>query len=81
VARGWESKSVESQIESAESDMASVRKEHLTPAQIESARKKESLLLSRTRILRELQTSRNPRYRALLGEELAFLDAQLKQGD
>lgn len=81
MARGWESKSVESQIESAQTGKASARKERLTPAQIESLRKKESLLLDRTRVLRELQTSRSLRYRALLSEELAYLNAQLKQID
>jgi hypothetical protein len=40
-------------------------------------RKKENLLLSRTRVLRELETVQNPRCRAQLSKALADLEAQL----
>jgi hypothetical protein len=40
-------------------------------------RRRETLNLSRTRVVRELETAQNPRYRAQLIKALAELDAQL----
>ena len=39
--------------------------------------KKESILLSRVRVIRELKSAQNPRYKALMVKALADLDAQL----
>ena len=78
MARGWESKSVESQIESArESKRTAVSGNPLNDAQVELLRKKEGLMSSRTRVLRELRETHNPRYREMLGKALAELDARL----
>ena len=79
MARGWESKSVESQIESFEAERRSGAKEQFTSEQIERQRQKESLLLSRTRVLNDLKESRNPRHRNILKNSLAYLDAKLVQ--
>ena len=78
MARGWESKAVEAQMESA-SDSGSKHKKHLTPDEMETARKRESLLLSRTRVLQELEQSRNPRYKKILTDALSDLDEKLAQ--
>lgn len=67
-------------MESA-SDDESKGKKRLTPAEIEANRKRESLLLSRTRILQELQQSRNPRYQKILTDALADLDEKLARLD
>ncbi|MFP5264596.1 MAG: hypothetical protein ACLGJB_22140 [Blastocatellia bacterium] len=80
MARGWESKAVEAQMESA-SEAAAARKKQLTPAEIEATRKRESLLLSRARVLQELQQSRNPRYQEVLTRALADLDEKLARLD
>jgi len=77
VARGWESKSVEEQIEAA-NERRKKPEITLTPEQIEAERKRDSLLLQRTRILRDLEASTNERYRKTLQEGLAFLESQLK---
>ncbi len=77
MARGWESKSVESQIESAQPDPGIVGRERLTPEQASAVRKRESLILARTRLLDQLQTCRNPRHRALLETTLAELERTL----
>ena len=77
MARGWESKSVEAQIDMAEVFRATVAEKQLTSAALEAIRKKESLLLSRTRVVRELENAQNPRYKAVLEKALAELDAQL----
>jgi hypothetical protein len=78
MARGWESKSVEAQIEDNRYDE---HKAHLSRAEMELRRKKESLLLSRTRIIKELETSRNPRYKKILTDALADLDEKLAEFD
>jgi hypothetical protein len=77
MAKGWESKSVEAQIEAAENEVRRPRNPPLNLAQIEMLRKKENLILSRTRVLRDLESSLNPRYQAMLQRALADLDAQI----
>jgi len=78
MARGWESKSVEAQIDAAENHRHRAPKHNtISPDRLEVIRKKETILLSRTRIVRELEASENPRYRALLKKALTDLDAQL----
>ncbi len=77
MARGWESKSVEAQIDAAEARKSAVLLNSPAPEQLESIRKKENILLSRTRVVRELNTAQNPRYRVVLKKALADLDAQL----
>lgn len=78
MARGWESKSVEAQIDMAgqHTHGAVLRKKH-DPQQLELIRQKETILLSRTRVLHELNTAQNPRYKAVLCKALADLDAKL----
>ena len=79
MARGWESKSVESQIESAEAHVRTPFDEQRGVEELEWLRKKESLTLSRTRVARELEMSQNPRYRNLMQKALADLDAELER--
>ena len=77
MARGWESKSVESQIESAEIQVRPPFDEQIPAEELERLRKKETLNLSRTRVLRELETSQNPRYRNMMQKALADLNSEL----
>jgi len=76
VARGWESKSVEAQIESADR-RRSESEPRLTHEQLEAQRKRESLLLHRTRVLSDLEKCSDERYRKTLSDGLAFLEQQL----
>lgn len=78
MARGWESKSVEEQIAAARSRNGESTP-RLTPEQIESARKRDSLLLQRTRVKRELENCRDERYRKTLSDGLEYLEAQLTE--
>ena len=80
MARGWASKSVEAQIESFETD-TQVLQGRPSSAQIELLRQKENLALSRTRVLRELEVSKNPRYVLILKKSLMDLDRQLLKVD
>ena len=77
MARGWESKAVEAQIDLAENHRPSKVEIAPTPETLELIRKKENILLSRTRVVRELDSAQNPRYKAVLTKALADLEAQL----
>ena len=77
MARGWESKSVAAQIDMAENRSAVARAKVLSEESLDLLRKKESILMSRTRVVRDLENAQNPRYRAVLGKALKDLDAQL----
>jgi hypothetical protein len=78
MARGWESKSVESQIEEGRRfDQG----ELLTPGQREIRRKRDSLELSRRRVLQDLEAARSEVRRASLEQALAFLDEEIRKLD
>jgi hypothetical protein len=78
MARGWESKEVESQIESA-AEARRVARE--TPQLSEAERRKQheiaGLQLSRTRVLHELEAARHLRHREMLEAALRDLDAKI----
>jgi hypothetical protein len=79
MARGWDSKEVESQIQDAHRRTAPLSRElQLSPEQRARLARRQRLLLDRTRILTELQACLNPRFRSLLETELAWLDSQLE---
>ena len=77
MARGWESKSVEEQIDTTEAEKEARAKPRLTELERERKARKESLILSRARIIRDLEAVRNERYRALLEQTLAHVEAEL----
>ncbi|HEX3127936.1 MAG TPA: hypothetical protein VH394_11455 [Thermoanaerobaculia bacterium] len=76
MARGWESKSVESQIEDAG---ARSERESLSRKQREIRLKREGLELSRRRVLQEMETTRSEVRRASLEQALAFLDGEIEK--
>ena len=53
------------------------RKRRLSPAEAERDRKREGLLLSKTRISNELKTARSARYREMLELALSQLERDL----
>jgi hypothetical protein len=64
-------------MEAARSDQAAASKERVTPDMADAHRKKETLLLARTYLLQQLQSSQNPRHREILEKALADLEKQL----
>jgi hypothetical protein len=76
MARGWESKSVESQQFEAP-DRG--RDERVSAEELERRRKRESLELSRRRVMNELQSARSEVHRTALSNALAHLDAELSR--
>ena len=77
VARGWESKSVEAQQADAGAESKKPAK-RMSEAEAARVREKESLRLSRQRVMQQLGVSQNPRHRSGLEQALADLDAKLK---
>jgi len=77
MARGWESKSIAEQIESAEtSNQESSQDDDHDPDRM---RRHQALLLSRSRVLQQLRVSQNPRHREMLNQALSELESQLAQ--
>ena len=77
MARGWESKAVEDQIAAAEA-----RKGDSRPAraaeEIERDVRRQGLLLSRAKILHDIEHARDSRHRAALHQALEHIDEQIK---
>ena len=77
MARGWESKAVEDQVAAAEAQKQSRTRPALSAADRDRQTRREGLLLSRAKLLRDLASASNARYRAMLEQALAHLDAEL----
>jgi hypothetical protein len=76
MARGWESKSVEQQ----QAEMADHRPRSgtaPTPAERQSIRKRDGLLLSRTCLAEQLKGATHPLRRQMLQDAIAEIDRQL----
>ena len=76
MARGWESKSVESQ--QSESVPRGPRQQE-SPEERERKAKRESLELSRARVSRELEAARTAVHRAALENALKYLEEELRR--
>ncbi|MGZ8831492.1 MAG: hypothetical protein ACXW2Q_14070 [Thermoanaerobaculia bacterium] len=77
MARGWESKSVESQIEDKQKTWS--RKHVVSREELEVTRKRESLESSRRGLLKELESTKSDRLRRSLQAALKHLDVELKK--
>jgi hypothetical protein len=77
MARGWESKSVESQ-----QDDAAMKSPELAPVSAEEASRRAqraTLSLARSRALADLQQACRPAHRAMLEQAIAELDSRLAE--
>jgi len=79
VARGWESKSVESQQEAAAAEPSPAAPFSTEEAQRRGER--ATLMLARTRALADLQQACAPAHRAMLEQAIADLDRRLGKID
>jgi hypothetical protein len=77
MSRGWESKSVESQMEEAAARRGAARQTPLTADEIRLRGERESLELSRKRVLKDLESATHERRREQLRAALAHLDLKL----
>ena len=78
MARGWESKDVESQVELKKTVMEAQSKAQKTAEQARRDTEKRDLQLSRTRIQNDLQVATNPNHRKSLEAALAHLDKKIQ---
>ena len=78
MARGWEREpATAAAVATAKDHRDGVPENAPDPKKLQLIRKKESIQLSRVRVIGELKSSQNPRYKALMVKALADLDAQL----
>lgn len=77
MARGWESKEIESQIEAAQARASHAHEPRVNPEELRRQRERESLELSRTRVMQDLAAARNPKYREILERSLRFLEEKI----
>lgn len=79
MARGWESKSVESQIEDRRAENEQRRTKGGNPAALEHSRKLDTLELSRRRVMKELESARSKVHRTALEHALKHLDDEISR--
>ncbi len=79
MARGWESKDVESQVQDRNTVAENKGQGQKSAEQIRKEQEKRGLALSRTRILNSLESATNPNHRKSLEAALAHLDKKLAE--
>jgi len=77
MARGWESKAVEAQIEEKETAVAEQVKSR-TVDEVQQSIELRNLELARAKVARELTSSQNERYTQMLQQSLADLDKKIE---
>jgi hypothetical protein len=77
MARGWDSKAIEDQQAAAEADKQNRSKPQLTADERERRARREGLLLARTKLVNDLASAADQRYRAMLERAIADLDREL----
>jgi hypothetical protein len=77
MARGWESKDVEAQVEAPRAEKSPSDKPQKTQDQLEKDRERQGLELSKKRVLADLENATHPNHRKSLEAALDHLDAKL----
>jgi hypothetical protein len=84
MARGWESKAVEAQVEAAEERARQLERRaqaELSPEERARQERLESLKLSRTRTLDQLERATRPAHREMLQRTLRSLEREIEDLD
>ena len=79
MARGWESKAVADQIEEGESRQQQPSKTQVTREQRVLKERLDSLQLSRSRLLQQLEHARHPAHRTVLLNGLKALEREIEE--
>ena len=79
MAKGWESKAVADQMESAEELARQRPLEEWSPENRARREQFESVMMSRTRILAQLERATNPRHREMLQKTLKALEDEMEE--
>ncbi|HET9804550.1 MAG TPA: hypothetical protein VFP96_15020 [Candidatus Acidoferrum sp.] len=78
MARGWESKDVEAQVDAKTSDKPVDDKSQKSQDQLNNERERQGLELSKKRVLADLENATHPNHRKSLEAALAHLDAKIE---
>jgi len=78
MARGWESKDVESQVEANKVEKSPNEKAQKTQDQLDRERERLGLELSKKHILADLETATHPNHRKSLEAALEHLNAKIE---
>lgn len=79
MARGWESKDVESQVEASQAAEGTDGSKRKTADQVQREQERKGLQLSRKRVVHDLESATNPNHRKSLEAALAHLDKKLSE--
>ena len=79
MARGWESKAVADQIEEGESRQTEAPRAAASPEERQLKERQDSLLLSKSRLLEQLERATNPAYRNVLLNGLKAVEKELEE--
>jgi len=79
MARGWESKAVADQIEEGESRRQQSSKTEVTREQRVLKERLDSLQLSRSRLLQQLEHARHPAHRNVLLNGLQAVEREIEE--
>ena len=79
MARGWESKDVESQVADRKTVADQPGKGQKSPEEMKKDQERRGLSLSRTRVLNDLEVATNPNHRKSLEAALAHLDKKIAE--
>ena len=79
MARGWESKAVADQIEEGESRQAQPSRAQTSPEQRRLKERLDSLLLSKSRLLQQLERATRPAHRNVLLNGLKAVEKELEE--
>jgi hypothetical protein len=79
MARGWESKAVADQIEEGESRRAPNVEPQASPEQRQLKERLDSLRLSKSRLLQQLERARHPAHRDVLLNGLKAVEKEIEE--
>ena len=77
MARGWESKSVADQIEDAE--LREAKRDLESPEERQRKERLDSLLLSKSRLLQQLERAKLPAHRGVLLNGLKAVEKEIEE--
>ena len=77
MARGWESKSVEDQMEEARRSQGAYEGRAQTPEERERERKVESLKLERSRLTEQLKRARSEAHQRMIRQSLEAIEEEI----
>jgi hypothetical protein len=79
MARGWESKDVQSQVEDRKIVADNPDKTHKSPEEVRKEIERRGLVLSRKRVANDLENATHPNHRKSLEAALEHLDKKIAE--